>query len=417
MKTHELAANEFIGTVQIEKTSNNQQNPSLLQTVIILDRSGSMGPNVARVVNEILPRFLSKLFYDSNQVIHLITFDTDTELFSTSVKMLETLKIASRGGTLMMQAVIKLQELLETFDYIKPIRLLTISDGQVHDRVNVQSAANELVEFLKNHDFSINSQAVRLFTGVNQPDTTALASLLQLNNTTTSFLVDISSSEANDEIVDKMVDLFKTDNLDYGQTLTTSDSILVKYPWEASTSSHLTLIPGDNLFWLKSIPDNETKVNKNQVIVVPQQPLTVLKFQALMDKKLDYIVDHMRILKIIGTGEAENTVLQMLEYFEQKEDFLIRKSFIVQYLGLDWIHSKKISKVLDVIAKDENIKSLDPAQKAEYLRQAGFTKENPTFVERLFGFGIDIDSDESRKMFIVLVVLFAAMFLSKVFGI
>lgn len=412
MKTHELAENEFIGTVQIVKAPKNQQNPSLLQTIIVLDRSGSMGSNVELIVNNILPHFLSKLFYDDNQVVHLITFDTDTELFSTNIKMLETMKIASRRGTVMTPAVVKLQELLKTFDCIKPIRLLTISDGQVHDCVNVQSSASQLVEFLKKHNFSINSQVVRLFTGNSQPDTTALASLLQLNNTTTSILIDISSSVACEEIVDKMVDLFKTDNLDCGQTLTTKGSILLKYPWETS-SSHLTLTPGDNLFWLKSIPDNETKINNNQVIVVPQQSLTVLKFQALMD---NFIADHMRLLKIIGTRETENTVIQMLEYFEQKEDYLISNSLAVQ-IGLDWIHSKKISKVLDVIAKDDSIKSLDPAQKAEYLRQTGSSKENPTFVERLFATGIDIDSDESRKMIIVLLVLFAALFLSKIFGI
>jgi hypothetical protein len=417
LKTHELTGEEFIGTIQIEKNANSQQDPSLVQTVIILDRSGSMGQAVGRMVNEIIPKSLTKLSYDNLQVVHLITFDTVTELFSESIRNFRTkTTIGSRGGTVMTPAINKLEELFKTFDYIKPIRLLTISDGQVHDRANVQTAAGNLVKFLGDHDFSINSQAVRFFTGVNQPDTTALASLLQINNTTTSALIDISTSETNEVIAERIADLFRSDQLDYGRALTTKEKIIVKYPWESSASSQLTLTPGENLFWLKSIPTDEAKVDKYRVSVVPQQPLTLLKFQALMDGKLDYIVDHMRILKVIGSSETENIVNQMLQYFEQKEEFLIRKSFIVQWFGLDWIHRTKISKVLEIIAKEDNIQKLGPAEKAEYLRQAGFTKENPTFVERLFDFGIDIDSEESRRMFIVLIVAFFAWVFVKVFG-
>jgi hypothetical protein len=414
LKTHKLSDNEFIGTVQIEKASNNQQDPSLVETIIILDRSGSMGSEVPRVINEIIPKSLTKLFYDNEQVIHIITFDNATEYFCETIKTFRTMEISSKGGTIMEPAIKKLQELLATLSYNKPIRLLTISDGQVHDRVKVLSAAGDLVKFLENHDFSINSQAVRLFTGMNQPDTTALASLLQINNTTTSSLVDIPASESNDVITDKISNLFRSDNLDYSRTLTMTEKLVKKFPWETSESSQITLTPGENIFWLKTIPSGEIKVDQYQAFVVPQQPLTLLKFQALMDTKLDYFVDQMRILKVIGTEAAENVVMQMLEYFEQKEEYLIRNSFIVQWFGLDWIHRKKISKVLEVIAKEDNIKTLSPAEKAEYLRKAGFSKENPTVVEKLFDFGIDIDSEESKRMFIVLIVLFFAWFFMRI---
>jgi hypothetical protein len=397
LKVYPLAEEEFIGMVNVQETPVSDQDASLVETVIILDRSTSMKDAARRVTNEIIPLFLSKLSYDEKQVIHFITFDSVSELYSKRIEELKSLSITARGNTVMAPAVVKCQQLLEKFDYSKPIRLLTISDGEVSDIAQTENAASVFVEFLKKHDFSINSQAVRLFTSTSQPDTTALASLLQINNTTTTQLADISTSEINDSIAEKIADLFRNDNLANGKNLTTKYKIMIKFPWEFSESAHLTLTPGENLFWLKAVPTSAIKVGEHPVKTVMQQSLTLLKFQDLMKEKLDYIVDHMRILKVVGTDSAENTVRRMLEYFEKKEDELIKKS------NFPSVHQKKITKVLNVIAKDENIKTLDPAQKAEYLRQAGFTSNESTWVEKLFKYGLDIDQI-MKKEFLIAVV-------------
>lgn len=362
IKIYPLADKKFIGTIKVDENLE-AQDASLVETVILLDRSYSMGESAKRVANEIIPLFLSKLHYSETQVIHFITFDSKTELYSKQIKELKSLRITARDGTVLATAIEKCQQLFGTFSKGKPIRVLTISDGEVSDIEEAQTAATKLVEFLKLHDFSISSQAVRLFTSSNQPDTTALASLLQINNTSTPRLIDISTFETNNSIAEKIAVLFRYDNLAHGRTLNSTEAIFIKLPWESTASSQLTLAPGDNLFWLKSFPSDEMKVGESSVNVITQQPLTLEKFQKLMRKKVNKITEHMKILKIVGTDEAEETVAQMVEYFKKTEEELMVKSESPE------AQQKKITEVLDIIASDDFVKDFDAAQKADYLRQ------------------------------------------------
>jgi hypothetical protein len=363
LKVYPLAEEEFIGMVNVQETPVSDQDASLVETVIILDRSGSMGDAARRVTNEIIPLFLSKLSYDEKQVIHFITFDSVSELYSKRIEELKSLAIKARDGTVMAPVISKCQQLLETFDQRKPIRLLIVSDGEVSDIEETQSASSAFVEFLKNHDFSINSQAIRLFTSTSQPDTTALASFLQINNTTTSRLVDISPSDTNDAIADKVADLFRSDNLANGRVLISKDKIFIKYPWESKTTDRLTLTPGDNLFWLNADPKGEISIGEHPVKMEMQQPITLHQFQDLMKEKLDNIVDQMRILKVVGTEETEETVAKMFEYFSETEKDLMMKS------SSQNVQHSKVTEILEVVANDEMVKTLCSKQKAEYLRQ------------------------------------------------
>jgi hypothetical protein len=108
----------------------------------------------------------------------------------------------------------------------KPVRILTISDGEVSDRKETEREVSKLVDLLKIKNLTINSQAVRLFTSSTQPDTAALCSLLQLNNATTSQLIDISGFEDDEVIIDKIVKLFKGDNLSAYENLMTESKVL-----------------------------------------------------------------------------------------------------------------------------------------------------------------------------------------------
>ena len=392
LNLYPLTDGEFIGTIKVQQTpETGKQTPedtSLIETVIILDKSGSMGDQARRLTNEIIPLFLSKLLYDEKRVMHFITFDSVSALYSKRIEDMRNFTCSGEGGTTMAPAVVKCQEIFGTFvnNYGKPIRLLTISDGEIQDMNETEKAAESFVKFLANHDFTINSQAVRLFTSSSQPDTRAIASLLQVNNTTTSQLLDISSTESNESIAEKIADLFRGDNLANSINLSTKNNIVIKFPWESTnTSENLALTPGDNLFWLRAVPSNEIRVSGKSVEVALEVPLTMMKFQELMKEMLDYIVDQMKILKVIVTDVIEKKMQSMLQYFEKTEDDLIKKS------NFPSLHQKKISKVLALISNDKNIKNLDQAQMAEYLRQAGVTAVDPSWIEKLFNYGIDID--------------------------
>lgn len=414
-KLYQLDKEEFVGSIKIDENvsqADQANNASKhIETVIILDRSGSMGDTARCVTNEIIPLFLSELSYKPTDNIHFITFDSTAQLYSVTVDDMECLPITAMGGTNMAFAVIECQKLFASFTSDKRIRCLTVSDGEVSDPDDTKIAANELVEFLKTRSFSINSQAVRLFTSSNQPDTTALSSMLQLNNTTKTSLVDISTWESNEVIAKKFADLFRSDNFSKGQSMNIESSNIQKFPWEDNQSSQLTLTPGENLFWLKGAPSGDFKVGDTPVEIAQQEPMTLLKFQSLMEEKLDYIIDHMKVLKVIGTEEANEEVEKMVNYFEKKETQLSEKSILVKYFKMKSVFRSKITKVLKTIAEDVSIKDLNSAQKAEYLQSSGYKKEEPSWFERAAEMGIDIDRianfasfDFAQKDFMMFVI-------------
>jgi hypothetical protein len=375
LKLHPIAEEGFIGTIKIDEPSNeSSETPFPIETVIILDRSGSMGDSARKVSNEIIPLFLKKLSYDVNQTVHFITFDSKSELFSVTIERMKSLPIRAQGGTIMTPALKKCAEIFQTFDNTKPIRLLTISDGQVQDEIETAIAAGEFSKICKENNFTINSQAVRLFTSASQPDTTALCSLLQVNNVTTSRLADISTTESNDEIATKIANLFKNDNLVNGQNMNTKSENVMKFPWESSTQQ-LTLLPGENIFWLKGMPSEDIKIGDTPVKIQMQSPLTLHQFQSLMAEKIEFIVDHMKILKVIGTKETEIIIKRILEYFESTEETLTKTC-----LNVDSVHEKKLSNLLSNIANAENIENMDSAQKAEYLRGSEVLEESVSLV-------------------------------------
>lgn len=116
------------------------------------DRSGSMGDSVGRLINKVFPLLFSNLNYDLSSQIHLITFDDEVNYYDTKVESLADLMISSGGQTFMAPAVAELQRLfgsLKNLSQNKAVRLLTISDGLVHDPSRVKSEAQKLVEFLE----------------------------------------------------------------------------------------------------------------------------------------------------------------------------------------------------------------------------------------------------------------------------
>ena len=182
-------------------------------------------------------------------------------------------------------------------------------------------------------------------------------------NTTTSQLVDISTFETNETIATNIASLFKNDNITKVLSLQTQKKNILKFPWETIPSDTLALTSGDNLFWVKGEFSENTKVGSKEVEIQVQPHLTLFEFQNLMDKKLDYIVDHMKILKVLGTDEASDVISKIQEYFEEKEENLSKHSTTTEKPA-----RKRISKLLASIANDKNVKRLNSAEKAEYLR-------------------------------------------------
>jgi hypothetical protein len=262
-----------------------------------------MGENIEYIINKILPEFFSELQYSPLDFIHIITFDNVVEYFNPTVESLKKLNIKCQGSTYMSKAIIELQKLLEKFknENVEAVRLLSISDGDILDKRNVLKLSEELTKFAKETQISINSQAIRFFTQKNvQPDTTALCCLLQLNNVTVPNLLDISSSETFDIIIDKWTELFANDDFGNIVKLQCDSQIIRREPWYTFSTDIFRLKKGNNVFWIKKVPEN-LKIDGLDLKISVEPQMSYEKFYSIIKKKLKYIVDHLKILKIIQT--------------------------------------------------------------------------------------------------------------------
>lgn len=389
---------EYIGTIKIEEN----ETLNSVQTVIILDRSGSMeldseNDQAKRFTNEILPLFLSNLLYEKSQPVHLLSFAKTARHELVTVEEMKSLPIKAKGNTYMEDVMENIHRLFSThLDEKKPVRVLTITDGKDQDYRKTQEATTKLIEFLNKSHFSINSQAVRLFTSKEQPDSKALCNLLQINNTTKSELVDIDARESNGSIASALTKLFESDNFSRYKTLSTEEKILAKFPWDIP-SYQIILIPGQNVFWVKKVPATAMKIGNSLVKIVEQPPLTLSNFQLVMETKLYYILGKLPILKIVGTDEALEKVNKMLKYFEKTEDKLAQlrvKSLSTKVISIAFaqinnaiaenLDSNGISKYLQDIGSANNkiIETFISTVKAEYLREITETKSSDQIHQR-----------------------------------
>ena len=150
----------YVGKLNVVdvKSSSSTSPPPM---VIIMDRSGSMGQQVARMINKIIPQVLTLLGYPDNFCPYLITFDSQSETLNYTIDQLRTLSISARGSTYMSGAIMKLEQFLSQLDSPK-LRILTISDGDLHDQDLTLDKASILSQKIRK--LIINSQAIRLFT-------------------------------------------------------------------------------------------------------------------------------------------------------------------------------------------------------------------------------------------------------------
>lgn len=397
----------FMGSVDFDSKSSNAK--SNLQTIVILDKSGSMGNNVKKMINEVLPKFFKNLAYEPKQLLNLILFDDKAALFRMWVHELTTTRKKCGGVTMMAPAIHELKKLFETFDSDVPVRLLTLSDGEVFDPQEVEIAGAKLAKVLLKSNFTVNSQAVRLFTSNSQPDTTALCSVLRFNNLTRSSLVDISAHLSSDLIAEQMAELFISDGLSSAVNLTADSNVFMKLPWEDETTTSLSISKENNLFWLNAIPGS-VKIGDKPVEIAMQEPLTLAKFHALLEKKLLFIVDYLKVLKVVGSDEANGIIRRAFAYIEEKEIFLADKLACeglldpkklrdrVRILMKASAKQKKITNILATIANDNKVRQLNSAQKADYLRETVVTKASRGLARRAAKEGFDFDEIAQKEV-------------------
>lgn len=349
--------NQFIG--QCSSDDNVVERSTNYETIIILDRSGSMDWQVQRLVKRIFPMLFNILSYKPESLIHLIAFDDQVEFYKITMNQLQQLSISARGGTYMTPAVRKCHEFFQILDSKNPVRLLTISDGIVADQIETAAAAAFMNNCLKTSGkkFLINSKAVRLFTSSSNPDTTAISSLLQINNGPSKSLIDVSSNESDDSIARKIADLFIKDNFDKLRKITASSPIFKQFPWEDQTTSQLPFLPGENVFWMTGLPSDGIEAGGSQFKFEKKPPLNADQFEKLTKPKFESIIEKIKVSKIIDSTESE----KISRYFEDTAKLVPagRKKFT----------DMEIYKEIRKVTNDPSVTNMNEQEKAEYLRQ------------------------------------------------
>lgn len=287
------------------------------RAVVVVDTSM---PVAKRIVNEILPLVMSKL-KNWNELVRLFTFGKQTTQGTYTSLRLQKTQIECNGPP-SMAPVIKcviheLQWPIHT--WVRSFDVLVISAGEICDHFETQEQTKKLVKLAEKRGWRINSQAIRLITTSNQPDTKALAYILQINNSTAAKIcdVDMMSTSTNETIADTIAALFPENTFPYA-VLDVNRPISLRHPWTSFQSNIYIVMKGWNIFWLSQMPD-VVKIQDEHVTVVSEGQLTLENFQQLMKKKLPQIITQMTILKIVGTTEAKKSVDEMFLYFTETE--------------------------------------------------------------------------------------------------
>ena len=243
--------NGYIAEANIEKSKTGKYTD--YELIFIVDRSGSMCSSYPILINKIIPYLLDKLEYPENKPTHFIVFEDYVDYRMFTKKDFLECKEPARGGIEKMTDIFpQLRKIFIPKNEKTPFRILTLSDGEIvvaEERKNVPILASEFSKELKDK-FRINSQAIRYFTSSAQPDTLALASVLQLNTVKEATLIDIKWDDPYNESGDKIYQLFKDDGFDCNISLKANKECIKSNPWTDS-KGEMPLFIGKNFFGWK----------------------------------------------------------------------------------------------------------------------------------------------------------------------
>ena len=145
----------FIGQIEIADDTNNEQLSASsvskskgVETIVLLDVSGSMGQNVQRVVTNYLPSALEKVGFSKSDTIKLVTFSDRSKVYTCTIDSLRRSSQRCEGCTYMSPGIRQMASTISGSAF-NNIRILAISDGDLHDQLQTIQAANTLATQVK----------------------------------------------------------------------------------------------------------------------------------------------------------------------------------------------------------------------------------------------------------------------------
>jgi len=396
----------YIAETTIEKSNSGKFSD--YELIFIVDRSGSMHRSYPKLINKTIPYLLDKLKFPENKPTHFITFEDYVDYRKFTKKDFLNCTEPAPGAIEKMSDVFpQLRKIFVPKNENTPFRILTLSDGELvvyEERKLVPKYASELAEDIKGK-FRINSQAIRYFTSpYGQPDTLALASILQLNSAKEATLLDIKSDDSYQETGDRIYELFKEDGFDCDITLKSNKECIRLNPWNEPKKEEKLFI-GKNFFFINNI--NLDDINKNEFFIkindgkeikmnlILGEKIDKSNYGIILSGKISDYFNKLKVLKIVNTEKAKKEIEEIVSNFKKFEEVLESKeeeeiSLTDGKLSSRIIYLKKlinkrkglISNQMDQIKNENILSEFNSQQKADYLRSIDSTKLGKTLAKR-----------------------------------
>ena len=397
--------------------------------IIILDISGSMGQEVPRMVNKIIPTVLNDINgTKASNAATLITFSSknDVNVYTGDSSYISKLNLYANGCTYMSSAIDKLSDMIinNTINN-KIVRLLSISDGELHDQDDTMKSAEKLKKLLESKNCVVNSQAIRLKTGFCEPDTRGLSSMVQLSTIGKQMLIDINCSESDLNITEKIDNLFINDGLGNSFELKSEENIFQEDPWLPKTNK-IYLFPGINSFWIDinllsdkicdeiankvKIYDSDGKIQDIKCIL--KDELSDQNYQELIKDKIDFYFKQLKVLKVVNTQESLEKMDKIISFFNNLEEGIFARNAQMKNSSNFKLYER--AQVLKMVIKrrqtslankmreirnDDKINTLNSKQQAEYLRNVQINdKTGKSLAKRALGGSIDFDETVRKEV-------------------
>ena len=397
--------------------------------IIILDISGSMGQEVPRMVNKIIPTVLNDINgTKASNTATLITFSSknDVNVYTGDSSYISKLNLYANGCTYMSSAIDKLSDMIinNTINN-KIVRLLSISDGELHDQDDTMKSAEKLKKLLESKNCVVNSQAIRLKTGYCEPDTRGLSSMVQLSTIGKQMLIDINCSESDLNITEKIDNLFINDGLGNSFELKSEENIFQEDPWLPKTNK-IYLFPGINSFWIDinllsdkicdeiankvKIYDSDGKIQDIKCIL--KDELSDQNYQELIKDKIDFYFKQLKVLKVVNTQESLEKMDKIISFFNNLEEGIFARNAQMKNSSNFKLYER--AQVLKMVIKrrqtslankmreirnDDKINTLNSKQQAEYLRNVQINdKTGKSLAKRALGGSIDFDETVRKEV-------------------
>ena len=310
---HNRGMNEYICKLNV-----NLRNLVSPEFIFIVDKSGSMGSYFNYIISKTIPNVLNSLGY-KNKKIHLITFDDKAYYYNIYQSDLKELNLNSGGKTYMSKSYEILEEIFYSLKKkCNNLRILSISDGKLHDQKETKQKGQILYEKYKNI-FIINSQCIRLYTSSKEkPDTSGIISFLKFNNIKGCELINHKADKIKD-LEKVIISLFKDDGLNGNYFKINGDNVNLKnFPWEKSSNS-LPLKNGNYTFFSDKIKPLYISNGKNIISIKCKEGNNInnSNYESIVGKeKISNFFQLFKFNKSLNTNESKNENKLILDYFE-----------------------------------------------------------------------------------------------------